>query len=483
MPPRVTLAVGGAVGDRDRPARRDAERAASLPRPEEQGARSCASSARATGKPQHRPALPGRPGSRRPAWDGQRERGPQRTEPAPEGDYAFTVAVRDKAGNLTEAPQPVPRAPAARPGTGVSVRRVHPARPALGGHRRRVRAPRGRAGGPQLRLRRVPPRRPEAVLHGGRVAGRFRIRDPEQDADRRLRRPRAGGEQRAVWPLAVAGLPPRSAPWRGAPAGRAARAHLAGPEPRGRRRRRLRRTGFRSRDAVRLDRPFAGGGLPPRFDAGGVAAPALARPRAARPTTSPRTSRSPAARGRRSGTRPGWPSPEASCGCRSELMERLRDYVADGGRVASVRRGLLQARGELRGDRRAQPVAAAARERVRRADRAPAHERGAADRVRGRARAVRGRVRASSASSRSSRPPAACRARPRRITEAGRDAGQPAFLAFGLGGGIVLRAGTPQWARELEESALSLELPQVTKRIWRMLSRRTRLSRLPSCAP
>jgi hypothetical protein len=58
----------------------------------------------------------------------------------------------------------------------------------------------------------------------------------------------------------------------------------------------------------------------------------------------------------------------------------------------------------------------------------------------------------------------------RRITAAGRDAGQPAFLALGLGGGIVLRAGTPQWARELEESALSLELPFVTKRIWRMLS-------------
>ena len=58
----------------------------------------------------------------------------------------------------------------------------------------------------------------------------------------------------------------------------------------------------------------------------------------------------------------------------------------------------------------------------------------------------------------------------RRITAAGRDAGQPAFLALGLGGGIVLRAGTPQWARELEESALSLELPIVTKRIWRLLS-------------
>ena len=58
----------------------------------------------------------------------------------------------------------------------------------------------------------------------------------------------------------------------------------------------------------------------------------------------------------------------------------------------------------------------------------------------------------------------------RRITAAGRDAGEPAFLALGLGDGIVLRAGTPQWARELEESALSLELPLVTKRIWRMLS-------------
>ena len=58
----------------------------------------------------------------------------------------------------------------------------------------------------------------------------------------------------------------------------------------------------------------------------------------------------------------------------------------------------------------------------------------------------------------------------RRITAAGRDPGQPAFVALGLGGGIVLRAGTPQWARELDESALSVEVPIVTKRIWRMLS-------------
>jgi hypothetical protein len=58
----------------------------------------------------------------------------------------------------------------------------------------------------------------------------------------------------------------------------------------------------------------------------------------------------------------------------------------------------------------------------------------------------------------------------RMIAAAGRDPSAPAFVAFGLGGGIVLRTGTPQWARELEESALSIELPRVTKRIWKVLS-------------
>jgi hypothetical protein len=33
----------------------------------------------------------------------------------------------------------------------------------------------------------------------------------------------------------------------------------------------------------------------------------------------------------------------------------------------------------------------------------------------------------------------------------------------------VIRSGTPQWARELNESALSDEVPAVTKRIWRLL--------------
>src|SRR5215207_8705053 len=54
-------------------------------------------------------------------WDGRVSAGPERTEPAPEGNYAFTVAVRDKAGNATEAPLPLPSASVARRGTGVSV--------------------------------------------------------------------------------------------------------------------------------------------------------------------------------------------------------------------------------------------------------------------------------------------------------------------------------------------------------------------------
>jgi hypothetical protein len=47
-------------------------------------------------------------------------------------------------------------------------------------------------------------------------------------------------------------------------------------------------------------------------------------------------------------------------------------------------------------------------------------------------------------------------------------------VAFARGGGMVIRSGTPQWARELEEDRLSEEVPAVTNRIWLMLRRGTR---------
>ena len=56
------------------------------------------------------------------------------------------------------------------------------------------------------------------------------------------------------------------------------------------------------------------------------------------------------------------------------------------------------------------------------------------------------------------------------IATAGRDPSQPAFVAYGLGGGVVVRSGTPQWAGQLNESALSDEVPTVTKRLWRVLA-------------
>jgi hypothetical protein len=60
----------------------------------------------------------------------------------------------------------------------------------------------------------------------------------------------------------------------------------------------------------------------------------------------------------------------------------------------------------------------------------------------------------------------------RLLAAAGRDPGEPAFLAYSVGRGMVVRVGTPQWSGELRESRLSIEVPRVTKRIWRLLSRR-----------
>jgi len=60
----------------------------------------------------------------------------------------------------------------------------------------------------------------------------------------------------------------------------------------------------------------------------------------------------------------------------------------------------------------------------------------------------------------------------RLLSSAGREEGRPAFVAYRLGKGTVIRPGTPQWARELEERRLGVEVPRVTKRIWALLARR-----------
>jgi hypothetical protein len=51
---------------------------------------------------------------------------------------------------------------------------------------------------------------------------------------------------------------------------------------------------------------------------------------------------------------------------------------------------------------------------------------------------------------------------------AGRDPSRPAFVAYKLGNGLVVRTGTPQWSRML---ATDTEVATVTKNLWSLLSR------------
>jgi len=54
------------------------------------------------------------------------------------------------------------------------------------------------------------------------------------------------------------------------------------------------------------------------------------------------------------------------------------------------------------------------------------------------------------------------------LSSAGRDPQHPAFIAYRLGKGIVVRTGTPEWAPSM---AGNIEVTDVTRRIWSLLSR------------
>jgi hypothetical protein len=405
-------------------------------------------------------------------WHGEVATGTQTTGPAPDGDYAFTVSVRDKAGNLAVAPREIPSASAALPGTGVSVRRF-----TLSGPLDVVPA------GSVAALRVGPLDRsfnfvvsrlgdPAPIARGERVGGRFRVRIP--------RRTRTGvylvrvrsGRHRAVWPLAVAGLPQkpsaadRARPlvvlpamsWQGLNPQDVDRDGFAGTLPRER--------------AASLTSPFARGGLPPRFSA--EVAPLLLyldRERLAYDlTTDVSLARG---EGPALGNAPGVAFAGSALWLPEPLLRRLPDEVGDGLRVASFGADAFRRSVKLRDDRLVDPGA------PRRADAFGESTRP---------------LRTSSAPltvfedglglfegldsflgdftvfEQSDGLPASSRT----IATAGRDPDRPSFVAFGLGGGFVIRSGTPQWARELNEAALSEEIPAVTRRIWRLLGQGAR---------
>jgi hypothetical protein len=403
---------------------------------------------------------------RRGVWHGEVAAGPMRTEPAPDGDYAFTVTVRDKAGNPTVAPEEIPRPATARSGTGVSVRSF-----TLSGPLDVV--PAGSAAtlevGPIDRSLDFVMSRygdPEPIRRGGRIAGRFRVHVP---GDARtgvyLVRVRAG-RHRAVWPLAVAGLPPRRAAdrprplvvlptmsWQGLNPVDDDLDGFADTLPEGR--------------SVGVRRPFRGGGLPPRFRAEvGPLLRYLDRERLAYDLT---TDVSLARReGPSLGNAPGVAFAGSPLWLPETLMRRLRAEVADGLRVTIFGADALRRTVRLSGDRLSDP---SGRRRVDafgegssllRTSNAPLSVfedgLGLFDDL----DAFFGDFTVFEES-------AGLPTEARSIAAAGRDPRRPAFVAYGIGGGMVIRSGTPQWAQELEEARLSEEVPAVTRRIWRLL--------------
>ena len=400
-------------------------------------------------------------------WHGEVATGVDRTGPAPDGDYAITVSVRDKAGNLTVAPAPIPTPELARPGTGVSARSfslegtldvvsagsvsvLH-----VGPIDRRVDFVVSRLGDPK------------PIRHGRRVAGRLRIGIPsDTKTGLYVVRVRAG-RQRAVWPIAVAGLPqskraaerPRplvvlpAISWQGLNPVDDDFDGFADSFPKAR--------------SLGLARPFAGGGLPVGFNS--EVAPLLRFLDRERLPYDLTTDLSLArGEGPALGNAPGVAFAGSALWLPEPLLTRLRDEVADGLRSASFGADSLRRTVRIRDDRLLDPR----RRRVNAFGEvtaplktSPAPLTVFEDGL-GIFEGLDTFIGDFTRFEQSRGLPTGARV----IATAGRDPSQPAFVAYGLGGGVVIRSGTPQWAGQLNESALSDEVPTVTKRLWRVLA-------------
>jgi N,N-dimethylformamidase beta subunit-like, C-terminal/FlgD Ig-like domain len=404
-------------------------------------------------------------------WHGEVATGPEETGPAPDGDYAFTVSVRDKAGNLAVAPSEIPTAAGAPPGTGVSVRSF-----SLTGPLEVV--PAGAVAtlevGPIDRSLDFVVSRlgdPEAIRRGGRIGGRFRVRIPSKTKTGVYLVRVRSGPHRAVWPLAVAGLPQskraaeRSRPLVVLPAITWQALNPVDDDHDGF------ADSFPRAESLGLNRPFAGGELPDGFR--GQVAPLmrfLDRERLAYDLTTDLS----LARGEGPalGNAPGVAFAGSALWLPEPLLRRLRDEVADGLRLASFGADAFRRTVELRGDRLTDPR----RLRVNAFGESTAPLETSAAPLTvfedglGLFEGLDEFVGDFTLFEESRRLPTGARM----IAAAGRDPSAPAFVAFGLGGGFVIRSGTPQWAGELEESALSIEVPAVTKRIWRLLGQGAR---------
>ena len=370
-------------------------------------------------------------------WDGRLREGGS----APEGDYAFTVQVRDRAGNPTEAPAPDAE------------------RPQSPGRERACRSGRSRSpgrssvvpAGAVARLRVGPFDRsfgfvlsrlgtPRPVTRGERIGGSSGSGS------------RAGRAPASTWCACGPGAAAPSGrwPWRacrrrgvGGPTA-AARGAPGAHRGRGCNRVDDDHDGFAdtlpAARRLRLEREFAGGGA-----AAGLrseSAPLLRfldRAGLDYDLTTDLSLR--AGRGRPSATLPAWRSRAARCGCRRR-SGRLRRYVEGGGRVASFgadafRRDVGLGRDVVRAGGAAAPANVfGERTALLRTGAAPLSvfqdELGLFD-------GLSSLIGEFTLFERSVGLPTGAAL----LVSAGREADQPAFVAFRLGDGLVLRTGTP----------------------------------------
>jgi len=394
-----------------------------------------------------------------------------RGRPAAEGNYAFTVTVRDKAGNRAVAPAEFPSPANTRPGTGVAVRKLDLRGPlgvvAAGSLARLELGPTGRSF--DFALARLGTS--QVLREGERVGTRFRVKIPRSAKSGVYVVRVKAGRRRAQYPLAVAGLPQtrrsagRPRPLVVLPALSWQGANRVDDDL----------DGFadtlEGRGRVKLDRPFRAGDLPSGF--GSQVSPLLRfldREKLGYDLTTDLALE--AKDGPALANAPGVAFAGSALWLPERLQRRLRSYVEGGGRVASFgadafRRPVPLARGSAGPSPppRARNVFGERTKRLLRTDAAPLVLEGddklglfaGSDRFIGEFSAFE--------------PTAGLPGDTTPLTAAGRDPGEPDFVAYRLGKGIVLRSGTPQWALELSEGRLSVEIPRAMTRIWRLLAR------------
>jgi hypothetical protein len=385
-------------------------------------------------------------------WDGR-----VGGRPAPPGLYALSVTVRDPAGNAASAPAELPPRPAtAAPRTGVTVRRLAvagPLTPVAAG--RTAKFATGSRGALSFTLRRLGAGR---TLARGRARGpAFAVRVPARARPGLLLLRVRGGGARAAAPLVVGGGAPRGLPlvilpaatWQGLNPVDEDRDGFADTLPRA--------------ASVLVARPWAGGALPPGLRA--EAGPLLRfLDRDRRPyelTTDVALARGagPPLRGRRGALVAGsarWVPARTARG--------LRAWVERGGRVVLVgadafRREVGVTPLRLRGPTPPRAVNALG-ERTRLV---------AGDPI-GMQVVRRGRLRlfAGTDSLGPFRRVEESRGLPRggRLLAAAGRRGRPAFVAYSLGRGIVVRTGTRAWAGALGRDPA---VRGVTRRTWALL--------------